>query len=55
MWSSLAAPFSAREGKEKNWIKTLPGEGWSILIRLYGPLEPYFEQTWKPDDIVRIQ
>lgn len=41
-------------GKEKNWIKTLPGEGWFILIRFYGPLEPFFDQTWKPDDIVRI-
>ncbi|MEB3214539.1 MAG: DUF1214 domain-containing protein, partial [Leptolyngbyaceae bacterium] len=41
------------EGYEQNWIKTLPGEGWSVFIRLYGPLESYFDQTWKPDDIVR--
>jgi len=39
---------------EKNWIKTLPGKGWFILMRFYGPLEPFFDQTWKPDDIVRV-
>jgi hypothetical protein len=44
----------APQGKEKNWIKTLQGQGWFTYIRLYGPLEPFFEQTWKPDDIVKI-
>lgn len=47
-------PDNAPEGFEKNWVKTLPGEGWFLYIRLYGPLEPFFEQTWKPDDIVKI-
>ena len=42
------------EGKEKNWIKTLPGKGWFTYFRLYGPLEPFFARTWKPDDIVRV-
>lgn len=45
---------SAPAGKEKNWIKTLPGKGWFTYLRLYGPLEPFFEQTWKPDDIVKV-
>jgi hypothetical protein len=44
----------APEGKEKNWVKTLPGQGWFTYIRIYGPLEPFFEQTWKPDDIVKV-
>ncbi len=43
----------APEGKEKNWIKTLPQHGWFNIIRFYGPLEPFFDQTWKPDDIVK--
>ncbi len=43
----------APNGKEKNWVKTLPEQGWFTIIRFYGPLEPFFEQTWKPDDIVR--
>jgi hypothetical protein len=41
------------DGYEQNWIKTPPDQGWSIFIRLYGPLRSYFDQTWKPDDIVR--
>ena len=45
---------SAPAGKEKNWLKTLPEKGWFTYIRLYGPLEPFFDQTWKPDDIVKI-
>ena len=44
----------APEGKEKNWVKTIPGEGWFTYIRLYGPLELYFDHTWKPDDIVKL-
>lgn len=45
---------SAPVGKEKNWVKTLPGQGWFTIIRFYGPLEPFFDQTWKPDDIVKV-
>jgi hypothetical protein len=39
---------SAPEGKEDNWIQTVDGKGWLILLRLYGPLEPWFDQTWRP-------
>jgi len=41
-------------GSAKNWIQTTPGKGWFVLFRLYGPLEPFFEQSWKPDDIIEI-
>ena len=39
----------------KNWIQTVPGKGWFMLFRFYGPLEPFFDKTWQPDDIVEIQ
>ena len=42
---------SAPAGMESNWIRTLPEIGWFPLIRLYGPLEPWIEKTWKPDDL----
>ena len=32
-------------------IQTRPGKGWFALLRLYGPLEPWFEETWRPGDI----
>ena len=45
---------SAPAGKEKNWVQTVPGKGWFTYIRLYGPLQPFFDQTWKPDNILKI-
>ena len=38
-------------GKEANWIQTTPGKGWYIGLRLYGPLEPWFDKTWRPGEI----
>jgi hypothetical protein len=41
----------APAGKEANWVQTIPGKGWSTLLRLYGPLEPWFNKTWRPGEI----
>ncbi len=41
-------------GKERNWIRTLPDRGWFPIVRFYGPLQPFFDQTWKPEDIVEV-
>ena len=38
-------------GKESNWIQTVPGKGWFTFLRLYGPLEPWFDKTWRPGEI----
>ena len=38
------------KGYESNWIQTVPGKGWNIILRLYGPLQPYFDKTWIPGD-----
>ena len=46
---------TAPEGREQNWIQTIPGEGWFVLLRLYGPLEPILEKTWKPNDIEKVK
>lgn len=40
----------APKGKESNWIQTVPGKGWFALFRLYGPLDPWFNQTWRLND-----
>jgi hypothetical protein len=45
----------APKGKEKNWIKTVPGKGWFPYLRFYSPTEAFFEKTWKPDDIVEMK
>ncbi len=39
------------QGQENNWVQTVPGKGWFSILRIYGPLEPWMEQTWRPSDI----
>ena len=34
-----------------NWIQTVSGKKWFAILRLYGPLEPWFDKTWIPGDI----
>lgn len=41
-------------GYENNWIQTVPGKGWFLLLRLYGPLDAWFDQSWRPGDIEPI-
>ena len=42
-------------GKESNWIQSAPGKGWNTILRLYGPLEPWFDKTWRPGEIELIR
>ena len=46
IWFGPEAP----KGHEKNWVQTIPGKGYSVLLRLYGPLEAWFDKSWKPGD-----
>jgi hypothetical protein len=41
--------------KRGNWIQTIAGTGWFSLLRLYGPLEPFFTQTWRPSEIELVK
>ncbi|NOR19257.1 MAG: DUF1254 domain-containing protein [Xanthomonadales bacterium] len=45
----------APKGKEKNWVKTVPGKGWFCLIRLYGPDQAFFDRTWIPGDFEKME
>jgi hypothetical protein len=45
----------APAGMEDNWIKTIPGQGFFAMFRLYGPLEPVFDGSWKLNDIVQTK
>jgi len=38
-----------------NWIQTLPGKGWNTILRLYSPLEPWFDKTWRPGEIELVK
>jgi hypothetical protein len=41
----------APQGFENNWLETIPGKSWFVALRLYGPLEPWIEKTWRPGEI----
>jgi len=41
----------APAGKEGNWLATLPGKSWFCILRMYGPLEPWINKTWRPGEI----
>jgi len=41
----------APEGRESNWIQTVSGKGWFTILRLYSPLEPFFDKSWKVGEI----
>ena len=47
VWFGPTAPA----GHESNWVQTIPGKGWNVLLRLYGPGEPWFDKTWQPGEI----
>jgi hypothetical protein len=34
-----------------NWIQTDPAKGWFVILRLYSPLQPFFDKTWRPGEI----
>lgn len=40
----------APKDKEANWLQSRAGKGFFVAFRLYGPLEPWFNQTWIPGD-----
>jgi hypothetical protein len=45
----------APAGMESNWIQTIPGKGFNVILRLYGPLEPWFGKMWKPGEIELVR
>jgi hypothetical protein len=45
----------APAGKENNWLQTLPGKSWFVILRMYGPLEPWLDKTWRPSEIALVK
>ncbi len=36
---------TAPDGKEGNWLETVPGKGWFPILRLYSPLASFFDKS----------
>jgi hypothetical protein len=47
VWFGPEAPA----GHQSNWIQTVAGKSWFPMLRLYGPLEPWFDKSWQPGEI----
>ena len=48
-------PRLPNEVPEANWAQTVPGKGWNMLFRLYGPLEPWFDKTWRVGEVELVK
>jgi hypothetical protein len=48
-------PTQPADVKRGNWIQTMPGKGWFTYLRFYGPLQPFFDKTWRPSEIELVQ
>jgi hypothetical protein len=47
IWFGPTAP----DGRASNWVQTVPGKGWNVIFRLYGPGEAWFDKSWRPGEI----
>jgi hypothetical protein len=36
-------------------LNAMPGKSYNVLMRLYGPLQPWFDKTWKPGDFELVE
>jgi hypothetical protein len=51
VWFGPTAP----EGHESNWVQTVPNKGWNVVLRLYSPLESWYDKTWRPGEIEPVK
>ncbi|MCK5775637.1 MAG: DUF1214 domain-containing protein, partial [Bacteroidales bacterium] len=47
--------FSSKKLKGKNWLQTIPGKSWFVILRMYGPLEPWINKTWRPSEVELVK
>ena len=51
IWFGPKAPT----GHAHNWVQTMPGKSYFVFMRLYGPLESWFDKSWKPGDFELVK
>jgi hypothetical protein len=55
---STAVYFSPKQPKgtkRGNWIQTDPKKGWFLILRLYSPLQSFFDKSWRPSEIELVK
>jgi len=48
------SPKAPQDG-ESNWLATVPGRGYFVILRLYVPQKAAMDGSWKPSDIEKIE
>jgi hypothetical protein len=48
-------PAKPADAKDGNWIQTMPGKGWFMLLRLYSPRESFFTKEWRPSEVTLVR
>jgi hypothetical protein len=48
-------PTKPNGAPESNWIQTIQRRDFMVGLRIYGTGVEFFDQTWRPDDIVRLK
>jgi len=38
-------------GMENNWLQSIPEKSWFVVLRLYGPEQPWIDKVWRPSEI----
>ena len=51
--TSISDRKRPREGGQL--AATVPGKSWFIILRMYGPLEPWINKTWRPGEIELVE
>jgi hypothetical protein len=51
VWFGPTAP----QGHESNWVQTVPGKGWNVALRLYSPLESWYDKSWRPGEFEPVE
>jgi len=46
---------TAPKGKESNWVQSVPEKSFFIILRAYGPKEPWLNKTWRPSDLELVK
>ncbi len=49
--SSTSRPTQPDGVARGNWIQTDPDKGWFVVLRLYSPLQSFFDKTWRPGEV----
>ncbi|MEP2120002.1 DUF1214 domain-containing protein, partial [Bauldia litoralis] len=52
VWFGPEQPEGVARG---NWIQTDPDKGWFVVLRLYSPLQPFFDKTWRPSEVEPVE